>query len=526
MTFMRHLTLFLILLTLSGRAIGAGDPALPGPIHIGKHRQLFLDDHLIEHTEHLTRRVQQARKHESNPLIVREHDWEPPGYVVPSVMFDEEEGIYKAWLDGYGIGVFYFTSRDGIHWERPPLRLFPEFDDGPTNRVILSGSEIQIEDAPPEKLEYMRSREAGWKYFGHASGVIKDPRDPDPARRYKMAYLWIDRQFRRPGAAKAGKLVALGAAFSPDGIHWTPVNEPVSYATVDLPLHINYDETRKRWVMYGRAVGVVTPEKKAAHASDPNLQYNMGRAVIRCESADFIHWTPEKGDVVLASDAEDSTMTEIYDMRRVPYEGVDIGFIHLFHNDPDRVTLPIQLGISRDNKTWHRLSDRSPFLDVGGLGEWDRGVISPPTSDPVVVGDEWRFYYTGRNQLHSTRWKFEDNPKLLPAAPSARGAFGYASVLRDRFVAMEGNYRPGILRTKPFVHQGGVLHVNAAVKFGALGISLLDEDGAVIQKVTLQGRDSIDIPVPELTKIGSRKGQPIRLEFALQNGRLFSFWVE
>ena len=40
------------------------------PIRIGKAHRLFLDDHLIEHTLHLTRRVQQARKHEANPLFV------------------------------------------------------------------------------------------------------------------------------------------------------------------------------------------------------------------------------------------------------------------------------------------------------------------------------------------------------------------------------------------------------------------------------------------------------------------------
>ena len=519
-SFTRLLVSLLSLLSLLHRA-AAGEP-----VRIGHEHQLFLDDYLIEHTEHLTRRVQQARKHEGNPLFVKQHDWEPAGYVVPSVMYDEEEKIWKAWLDGYGIGVFYFTSKDGLTWERPLMRLFPEFDKEPTNRVILTGSEIDVKDAPPDKLDYMRSREAGWKYFGHASGVIKDKRDPDPQRRYKMAYLWINRQFQRPGASRAGKLVAMGVAFSPDGIHWTPVNEPVSYATVDLPFHINYDEQRQRWVLYGRAVGVVTPEKKAAHAADPNLPYNMGRSVIRCESEDFIHWTPEKGDLVLSSDAKDSAMTEIYDMRRVPYEGVNIGFVHLFHNDPESVTLPVQLGISRDNMTWQRLSDRSPFLAMGGLGEWDRGVISPPVSDPVLVGDELRFYYTGRNQLHSTRWKFEDEPKLLPPMPSHRGALGFATIKRDRFVAMEASYKPGILRTKPFIHDGGTLHVNAAIKFGALTVSLLDDQGISLQKITITGKDEIGLALPELTKIAGRKGQPMRLEFAVQNGRLFSFWIQ
>jgi len=496
------------------------------PIPIGKQRQLFLDDHLVESAVHLTRRVQPAQKHPANPVIVKEHAWEPDGYFLPSVIYDEEEKIYKAWLDGGGPGVFYFTSRDGIQWERPKLHLFPEFDAEPANRVVLSGYEYDVKEAPPEKLDYLRSREKGWRYFCYMSGVFKDRRDPDPQRRYKMAFLWIDRNFQRPGAAKAGKLTALGVAFSPDGIHWKPVNEPVSYATLDAPIHITYDETISRWVMLGRDFGVVTDEKKAAHANDPNLPYNMGRSVVRSESTDFLTWPAGKGDLVMASDGKDSTMTEIYSLRGVPYEGIQIGLVHAFLNDPDGVTLPLQLGLSRDGKTWRRLDDRSAFLEMGGLGEWDRSVLSPPTSDPVVVGDELRFYYTGRNLLHSTRWKFEDDPKLLPVMVPHRGAMGFASIRRDRFVAMEASFRPGILRTKPFIHEGSVLHVNAAVKFGALTVSLLDDAGGVLQKAIVQGRDETDIALPEFTKLAGRKGQPVRLEFSLQNGRLFSFWVE
>ncbi len=511
----------IILALLSTAFVAAAEP-----IRIGNTHQLFLDDHLIEHKEHLTRRVQQARKHEANPMIVPRAKWEPEGYFLPSVIFDEDERLFKAWIDGGGPGVFYFTSKDGINWERPNLHLFPEFDAEPTNRVILSGFEFDQKEAPPEKLAYLRSRERGWTYFCYASGVIKDKRETDPQRRYKMAYLWIDRKFQRTPTSKPGKLTSLGVAFSPDGIHWTPHNEPASYATLDAPIHVNWDEKRQRWIMLGRAFGVLTDEKKAAQAAEPNLQYNAGRAVIRCESTDFIHWTPEKGDLVLASDAQDSPTTEIYDMRSIPYAGLHIGLVHMFLNNPDSVTLPIQLAVSRDNKTWQRLSDRSPFLAQGGFGEWDRSVISPPTTDPLVVGDELWFYYTGRNGLHSTRWIPEDNPKLLAGVSPFRGSLGLATIERDRFVAMEGNYRPGILRTKPFIHGGGTMHVNAAVKFGRLTISLLDEAGVALQKVTLNERDATDIAIPELTKLSTRKGQPVRLEFSVQNGGLFSFWME
>ena len=67
---------------------------------------------------------------------------------------------------------------------------------------------------------------------------------------------------------------------------------------------------------------------------------------------------------------------------------------------------------------------------------------------------------------------------------------------------------------------------NAAIKFGALTVSLLDDQGVSQQKLTLTGRDEISLAIPKLTKLPGRKGQPMRLEFAVQNGRLFSFWVE
>jgi hypothetical protein len=91
---------------------------------------------------------------------------------------------------------------------------------------------------------------------------------------------------------------------------------------------------------------------------------------------------------------------------------------------------------------------------------------------------------------------------------------------------MEASYKPGILRTKPFIHDGGTLHVNAAIKFGALTVSLLDDQGISLQKITITGKDEIGLALPELTKIATRKGQPMRLEFAVQNGRLFSFWIQ
>lgn len=496
------------------------------PLQLGRHHQLFLDDYLIENSTHLTRRVQPVTKHPANPLILRTNEHEGVGVTFPSVIYDEQEKIYKAWVDALGPGVFYLTSKDGIQWDRPKLGLFPQFDPEPNHRVVLSGYEFAIKDAPKDKLDYLRSRERGWKYFCNLGGVVKDLRDPDPQRRYKMSYLWIDRNFVRPGATKGGKMTGLGVAFSPDGIHWKPVNEPVSDAIFDCPLHITFDESHRRWVLLARVFGVSTPEKKAKYAGTENFKYNGGRAVIRLESEDFLHWTPAKGDLVMASDEIDSAMGEIYSLRAIPYEGIQIGLVHYFHNEPGDVRLYFQLAVSRDGKSWQRLSDRSPFLPLGGLGEWDRSTHMPPSSDPLIIGDDIWIYYSSRNIIHPSRWKLDDDSPALRDLPPYRGGIGLATLKRDRFVAMEASLRPGTLRTKPFIPAGRQLHVNAAVPFGTLSISLLKADGSVQQKVTVQGKDAVDIAVPGLNDLAGQAGQPIRLEFGLSNGKLFSFWIQ
>ena len=522
---MKKLPLLACLIFSAAAGVAATTVPATAPIDLGSHRQLFLDDHLIESSTHLTRRVQSVAKHPANPLILRTNEFEGVGVTFPSVIYDEQEKIFKAWVDALGPGVFYLTSKDGIHWDRPKLALFPQFDPAPNHRVVLSGYEFAIKDAPKDKLDYLRSRERGWKYFCNLGGVVKDPRDPDPQRRYKMSYLWIDRNYVRPGATKSGKMTGLGVAFSPDGIHWTPVNHPVSAAIFDCPLHITFDESRGRWVLLARVFGVSTPEKKAKYAGTENFKHNAGRAVIRLESEDFLRWTPTKGDLVMASDENDSAMGEIYSLRAIPYEGIQIGLVHYFHNEPGDVRLYFQLAVCRDGKTWQRLSDRSPFIPLGGLGEWDRSTHMPPSSDPLTIGDDIWIYYSGRNIIHPTRWKLADDSPALKELPPFRGGIGLATLKRDRFVAMEASLRPGTLRTKPFLCAGRTLHVNAGVEFGALSVSILNEDGTVRQTAAIPARDAIDIPVTGLTALSDLAGQPVRLEFTLQNGRLFSFWL-
>ena len=127
---------------------------------------LLLDG--IEETHHVARRVCEAGKHPNNPILPLGdmHEWDAAQarpWSSPTVIWDEEDRVFKAWYSGSDIAperwtaVGYATSTDGVTWEKPRLGLH-EFRGSSDNNIVVMG-------------------------YGP---VIKDPAEPDPARRYKM----------------------------------------------------------------------------------------------------------------------------------------------------------------------------------------------------------------------------------------------------------------------------------------------------------------------------------------------------
>jgi len=166
-------------------------------------KYLLLDSRLIDKTEGVVLRVGKVTKHPANPLFSEEEPWEARydnGYA--TVLFDEEKGIYKCWYNpfivdpavsktpkeardrvtymeaqrktggvrGREFGLCYATSKDGIKWEKPLLDIV-KWDGKPTN-ILLRGFPGQ-ERSDVEKGP-------------HGIAVLKDLKDKDPARRYKM----------------------------------------------------------------------------------------------------------------------------------------------------------------------------------------------------------------------------------------------------------------------------------------------------------------------------------------------------
>jgi hypothetical protein len=478
--------------------------AAEAPIVIGARKQLFLDDHLIASLTRVKRTVEQAQKFGGNPVLWPTQPWEPEmATLYGSVIRDGDE--FKMWYKS-GMGVGFAQSEDGVVWRQPRLDL-----------TVIDGERSNI-------LFRKKSKQEGpeaFPYFYELFGVHRDDSDPDMTRRYKMGFLDIDWKYKGKDGDPwhKGQRRGLGVAGSADGIHWQLIDSWATEAIVDGATHWMFDPARKKYVLYGRTRKAL-PEVKAAWATNEWFgKWFSGRAVARVESADFLQWDfakPDTAPVALMADLQDPPGTEIYSMKVFPYEGVYIGLVQVFHATPDESTLDVQLAVSRDSVQFTRVGDRAPFIPLGPIGSWDRFNLSLANNDPIPVGDELRIYYGGRMYRHG--------PYAGPDKGPERSGIGFATVRRDRFVALEGSFDGGEILTKP-VELKGKLHLNAKSDFGAIVVELRKSDGAVAARSKPIHRDGLRIPV-EWEAEPAPLAEPGTLRIKLENAKLFALWGE
>ena len=107
----------------------------------------------IESTYHLVQRVCTAEKHPNNPVLPLgdPHEWyasQARPWPSPTVIWDEDERVFKAWYSGSDIApekwtaMGYATSADGVTWEKPQLGLH-EFRGSRANNIVVMGHGMQ-----------------------------------------------------------------------------------------------------------------------------------------------------------------------------------------------------------------------------------------------------------------------------------------------------------------------------------------------------------------------------------------------
>jgi hypothetical protein len=455
--------------------------------------------------------LNQPKKYKGNPIIEGDKPWENwcvGTFGRGSILYDEEEKIYKMWYAAYNehpsarwIAIIcYATSSDGVHWKKPELGVV-EYEGGKKNNIVFTGERCALNP-----------------------NVVKDPLDPDPSRKYKLLYLDWDRDHVGKGCG-----YGLYAAFSPDGIHWTPYEKnPVLIGIEDTHQLMGWDPKIGKWVATIRPDGerVIPPRRIEG----------------RSESEDFIHWT--KPTHILVQDDMDPFNIEFYGMPMMQYEDVYLGMLWIFHNDPELEdqTVDTQLTYSVDTLIWQRAGNRKVFLPLGPRGSWDNYMVYPV--QPLIVGDEIWIYYAGYNFRHHQY----RNAGELQDGRRISACIGLAKLRLDGFVSLDAGDEGGYVVTRPFgvpppfyvkytvrVKDAKRLFINAEAKKGEVRIELLDAN-AEDQVIPGFSREECDRFNGDSVRhtvtwnggqdLSSLMGKSFKLKFYLRNAKLYSFQLE
>lgn len=447
-----------------------------------RQSQLFLDDTWIEEALRLERSWVSAEIL-PEPVLRPETPWEG----VQVVMFGSVLRLGAEWRMYYmtynrpSPSLFCMaTSADGIHWERPKLGLH-EFRGSKANNIVWAPAPGETSDGPT---------------------VCHDPGDPKAP--FKMLY------FTYGGGKERGEYVA----FSKDGVVWEHRPQPVLTNTGDRTNVMPVRDHCGRFVAFLRHQNM--------------FDIHLARTVWRSESEDFIRWTdPEP---ILTPDLIDPPNTELYGMVGVPYEGMYLGFLERWFNNPD--VIEVQLAWSHDGSRWQRPSIRRPF--IAPTYPWNKGWNSCANSLPVRVGNQLWFYFGGRSSAHHRE------------SPRSYGAVGLASTGLDQFAAIRGDFQEGRLTTKPMTWPGGDLALRCTNSRypeahprsggGGIAVEVRDEQNRPVEGFSGDRRARHDTVVPTAwskteppvrwpgdRSLDDLRGRRIRLVFYLRDARLYSF---
>lgn len=456
-------------LCLAGLSV-TGDPARAAsppprsgarPVVLSPGVHLLLDDSLIEHRAHLTRRVQAPRRDLEGPVVTGKEDKNDQPYV--TVLRDPKSKRFRMWYDASGddkrSGLYalgYLESNDGIHWIRP-------------HRLL---------DGPP-----------GMRWG--ASVLDEGPAYPTPAQRYKFGW-WHD----------GGLCVAASA----DGLRWKPL-APGAVLKHNHDINcIARDPARKRYLAL---VSVYTTGKSWK---------GKRRVTYQSTSTDLIHWK-EPWPVLTPDDATDAGETQFYCVGGViPRSRTLVGMLKVLRDDLPADPGGRKRGIgytvlawSHDGEHWQR--DRVPFLDRDPRkGTWDHAMTWADCQLPV--GDEVYIYYGGYARGHKVERFTERQIGLVRMHRDryvAWEAGDREGTLRTPLLTLEGKgIRLNVDAGKGSVRAQVVDREGKPIP----GFTFADS-----RPIT---RDGLAVPLTWKKPLSDLAAKPIRLELALRRARLFA----
>lgn len=437
---------------------------------------LLVDDNDVLYRSGTKRVLSPLTRSSNNPIIKGGvYPWEQ-AIAWMSVYRNPNTGKYQLWYQAFAgdasrdrtrrCVVAYAESDDGIQFTRPNLGLF-DFNGIKDTSIVLVAN--------------------GGTSDRYGASVVVDPREHDPQRVYKMAYFDFSRD--REGREYPG----LNVAFSPDGIHWKKYSEGTLLRTArgsygdPVPFE---DETNRPWAIplsMADAYDVFYDPPRQSFVNyakmwidGPDGGMHWKHAMGRIESKDFIHWS--KPQLILTPDDADPPWVEFHTTPVFYYEGCYFGAFQILDRATGGGVVDVELATSRDGFHWER-PFRQPFWLARSPGKkFDSGSIFL-AAQPIVVGDEIRFYY-GAYSSGATGGSDND----------VSSGIGLATMRRDRFAGIQPLARSdqptlkhplekiGQVTLQPIrIGPSSSIEINADASAGEIRVELLDADGKRIR---------------------------------------------
>jgi hypothetical protein len=190
---------------------------------------------------------------------------------------------------------------------------------------------------------------------------------------------------------------------------------------------------------------------------------------------------------------------------------------------------------STDGRRWNRPLLGYDFLPDGAPGTWDAENATFAASDPIRVGDELYFYYTGSQpaRVYSDTDAYRRRHEL-PHDKLAKSAIGLATLRLDAFAGWRtfGRSREHLafVTTAPVEVTGPYLQVNFDSLGGHVRAEVRGENFEPIEGLSAEdGEPAVesDVRMPLRFKGGKNLadliGKKVTIRFLFNNGTIFSY---
>ncbi len=470
------------------------------PIPVGLTRHVFYDDALVRFREtNIVRRVGRAEKYNNGiPVLVADQAWElaegpASGVGVYFSVLTNASGRFQMWYSSGRVGnigsyydLGYAESTNGINWRKP----------------LLLPSLCNIVMSPC-----------------FSAGVYRDPHASGwSGQRYKMVYGTV-------GLTGVGANRGLAFAYSSSGSKWSmyPDVRMLDDCWSDTQSNLFWDDELRMYRLYTRIWfnderGRSSRQFLRSHVGTSRLAFLAEMFFIPSGESPWMH----------VEDASLSTPGKaIYAMNVHPANGMYIAYVTLHQVSIGEVDFCLALSRSGCGWDFSWVDQQYALVTRGPSGSVDYGMIFPPSTPPLTVGDEWYIYYSGCRIRH-------DDTLAMCKPDETIWSVSLAKLRMEGFFYLENTGAAGMVETKSFILEGADLEINAdaSAQSAELILAIMDDQGGAIAGFT--AADAVPIkangchlrPAWRERSLAELQGRLIRLQFILKGAvRLYAFQV-